>query len=267
MARIGRITVPGLPHYVTQRGNRGQPIFFEAGDYALYRDLLAERCRKAAVDVWAYCLMPDHVDVILVPGTADGLARAIGETHRTYTAFVNARARCSGHLFQARFASVVMDEAHVVAAALHLARHPVRAGLVAHAPEWQWSSVPAHLTGRDDELVRVAPLIGRMRCASDLMTLEPDMAAVARLQSAAGIGRPVGSEEFLARLEQQLGRLLRRQRPGRKPKTRSEASGSVLQFPGIAAGTALLRAPQWAAPPRASVVVVWPERRTYDVTD
>src|SRR5215510_12227068 len=128
MARLPRIIVPGLAHYVTQRGNRGQPIFFEQSDYSLYRDLVAEHCRRAAVDVWAYCLMPDHVHLVVVPTTGEGLARAIGEAHRKYTAFVNARARCSGHLFQARFASVVMDADHALAAIGHVARNPVRTG-------------------------------------------------------------------------------------------------------------------------------------------
>jgi hypothetical protein len=73
-------------------------------------DLLAGRCRKASVARWAYCLMPNHVDLILVPATADGLARAIGATHRQYTGFVNARARWTGHLSQGRFSSVAWDE-------------------------------------------------------------------------------------------------------------------------------------------------------------
>jgi putative transposase len=92
MARIGRIVVPGFPHHVTQRGNRRQPVFFEPGDFALYRDLLAERCIKAGVEVWCYCLMPNHVHLILVPHTAEAPSRALGETHRRYTAFINARA-------------------------------------------------------------------------------------------------------------------------------------------------------------------------------
>jgi putative transposase len=92
MARISCIVIPGFPHHVMQRGNRRQKVFFESSDYALYRDLLAERCHKASVEVWAYCLMPDHVHLVLTPQTPDGLARAIGETHRRYTGFINARA-------------------------------------------------------------------------------------------------------------------------------------------------------------------------------
>jgi len=125
MARIGRIVVPDFPHHVTQRGNRRQTVFFESSDYALYRDLLAERCRKAAVEVWAYCLTPNHVHLVLRPSTPDGLARAIGETHRQYTGFINARARWTGHLFQGRFSSVALDEAHFVAAARYVALNPV----------------------------------------------------------------------------------------------------------------------------------------------
>src|ERR1700674_5875125 len=104
MARLRRIVAAGFPHHVTQRGNRRQTIFFEPADYALYRDLLAERYRRASVEVWAYCQMPNHVHFVLTLSAPRRLARAIGravgETHRQYTGFVNARARWTGHLFQ-----------------------------------------------------------------------------------------------------------------------------------------------------------------------
>ena len=93
MTRLARIVVPGLPHHVTQRGNRREAIFFEDGDQEIYRDLLAEQTAKAGVEVWAYCLMPNHVHLILTPRTADGLGRAVGEAHRRYTNFINARGR------------------------------------------------------------------------------------------------------------------------------------------------------------------------------
>jgi putative transposase len=93
MARPARIVVLGHPHHVTQRGNRRQPTFFEPSGYALYRDLLAEQCRKAAVEVWGYCLMPNLARLVLTPNDAGALARALGETHRRYTGFVNAPGR------------------------------------------------------------------------------------------------------------------------------------------------------------------------------
>ena len=115
MARLARIVVPGLPHHVTQRGNRREAIFFKEGDHEIYKDLLAEQARKWRVEVWAYCLMPNHVHLIMVPETEDGLGRAVGEAHRRYTNFINARARWTGHLFQRRFSSVAMDEEHLMA--------------------------------------------------------------------------------------------------------------------------------------------------------
>jgi putative transposase len=81
---------------VTQRGNRRERTFFEEGDYALYRDLLAESSTRARTEVWAYCLMPNPVHIILVPSDEDGLRRTFADLHRRYTGFVNERARTTG---------------------------------------------------------------------------------------------------------------------------------------------------------------------------
>jgi putative transposase len=143
MARLARMVVAGLPHHVTQRGNRREPIFFEDGDQDIYRDLLAEQARKAGVEVWAYCLMPNHVHLILSPARADGLGLAVGETHRRYTNFINTRGRWTGHPFQSRFASVAMDDLHLLAAVSYVSLNPVRAGLTQYAADWAWSSVRA----------------------------------------------------------------------------------------------------------------------------
>jgi putative transposase len=91
MTRLARMVVPGLPHHVTQRGKRREAIFFEDGDQGIYCDILAEQMRKAAVEVWAYCLMPNHAHLILCPTREDGLALALGAAHRRRANFVNAR--------------------------------------------------------------------------------------------------------------------------------------------------------------------------------
>jgi REP element-mobilizing transposase RayT len=108
MSRLPRIIVPGIPHHLTQRGNRRQRVFLVDDDYSLYKDWLAKSCRQNGVAVWSYCLMPNHVHLILVPADATGLSRAIGETHRRYSSYINARLRVTGHLFQGRFGSVAM---------------------------------------------------------------------------------------------------------------------------------------------------------------
>ena len=128
MPRLARAVIPGLPHHVVQRGNRRQQTFFKADDYDLYRRLVAEWARAAGVEVWAYCLMPNHVHLILTPATVEGLRQALGEAHRRYTRHVNARQGWTGHLWQGRFASAPMDEAHLMAAFHYVALNPVRAG-------------------------------------------------------------------------------------------------------------------------------------------
>jgi putative transposase len=224
MARLSRIVVPDAPHHVTQRGNRRQALFVEPADYALYRDLLAERLRANGVVCWAYCLMPNHVHLILAPRRAESLSRAVGEAHRRYTGFFNARARVTGHLFQGRFGCVAMDEAHCLNALRYLAFNPVRAELCASPREWPWSSVGAHLAARDDELVTARPALDIAPRFADL--LEPsaeEWAALDAFEALAANGRPLGNEAFLALAERKLGRSLRRRKPGPKPKAQPEA--------------------------------------------
>jgi len=216
MARLARIVVPGVPHHVTQRGNRREAIFFQEGDHEIYKDLLAEQLEKWQVEVWAYCLMPNHVHLILNPSTPEGLSRAVGEAHRRYTNFINARGRWTGHLFQNRFASVALDEAHLRKAVRYVSLNPVRARLVARAEDWQWSSVRAHLAGIDDGLVRVKPVLDRLPQFGDIL-IENSNDDYRELRHAESTGRPVGAEEFVDGLERLLGRPIARRCPGRKP--------------------------------------------------
>ncbi len=102
MARLARMIIPRVPHHVTQRGNRRERIFFEPGDEQVYLDLMMVQLKRHNVECWAYCLMPDHVPFILTPADEIGLARAVGEARRRHTAFVGARGRWTGHLFQGR---------------------------------------------------------------------------------------------------------------------------------------------------------------------
>jgi putative transposase len=217
MARLSRITVPDLPHHITQRGNRRQAVFLEEGDYALYRDLLAERCRANGVRCLAYCLMPNHVHLILVPSTIEGLSRAVGEAHRRYSGFVNARARVTGHVFQGRFHSAAMDEAHCLAAVRYLAFNPVRARLVDRPQDWPWSSVQAHLKRRDDALVDVKLLLDGVSRPEDLFEMALDeAAALFDIETKSLTGRPLGEAGFIAQIERQLGYSVLPKKRGRK---------------------------------------------------
>ena len=125
---------------MTQRGNRRQQTFFRLEDYALYLELMGQWCGEHGMQVWAYCLMPNHVHLIAVPHSADGLRRAIGEAHRCYTRQINFREGWRGHLWQGRFASFVMDEPCLLATARYVELNPVRAGLVTGPNKYPWSS-------------------------------------------------------------------------------------------------------------------------------
>jgi putative transposase len=209
MARLPRVVIPGIPHHVTQRGNGRQRTFFEDGDYALYLDLLADAANRARSEVWAYCLMPNHVHIVLTPSDAHGLARTFGELHRRYTSYINARRRTTGHLWQGRFGSVAMDEAHFFTALRYVSLNPVRARLVARPEDWRWSSVRAHLSGVDDHVVRVAPALERVGDFRAFLGEEFDEAlAYASLRRAESVGRPVGSAAWLADMEKRTGRAL-----------------------------------------------------------
>lgn len=217
MARLARVVIPGLPHHVTQRGNGGARTFFDERDYALYRDLLADQCRAAGVAIWAWCLMPNHVHLILVPSDADGLRRALSRVHRSYAGTIQARRKRTGHFWQGRFGAVAMDEPHLAAALRYVALNPVRARLVKRAQDWRWSSTRAHLRGKDDGVTALAPIADRFPRFADLLGDVADEEPFARLRAAESIGRPLGSDRFIARLERLTGRPLKPAKRGPKP--------------------------------------------------
>jgi putative transposase len=214
MARLARAVFPGLPHHVTQRGNGRQQTFFDDGDYAFYASLLREHCAAAGVAIWAWCLMPNHVHLILVPSDEDGLRRVLSRVHRIYAGQVHARLKRTGHFWQGRFGCVAMDEEHLCAALRYVALNPVRAGLVERAQDWRWSSARAQLGLSDDAMTAVQATLDRIPDFAGLLAAAEDEEATKRLRCAESVGRPVGSAEFLERLEASHDRRLRREKPG-----------------------------------------------------
>ena len=213
------MVLPGIPHHVTQRGNRRERTFFEEGDYALYLDLLAEASARHGVEIWSYCLMPNHVHIIAVPRDEDGLGRTFRHVHRHYTGYVNARMRVTGHLWQGRFGSVAMDEAHLFAALRYVALNPVRARLVERAEDWRWSSTRALFARTDDHVVRTGPALGRIGDFKAFLLQEIDEDfTYAALRKAETLGRPIGSRAWLEDMEARSGLNLLPAKRGPKPK-------------------------------------------------
>ncbi|HEX7759286.1 MAG TPA: transposase [Caulobacteraceae bacterium] len=220
MSRLARLVVPGVPHHVTQRGNRREKVFFGDDDYRFYLDVLAENAAKAKAEIWAYCVMPNHIHVILTPSDEDGIRATFADLHRRYTRRINARQDWTGHLWQGRFGSVAMDDDHLLAAVRYVTLNPVRARLADRAEDWAWSSARAHLAGRDDGVVAVAPVLERVADFAEFIADPVDEAALfAPLRLSETTGRPLGGADWIKGLEVSSGRSLAPKKRGRKPAT------------------------------------------------
>ena len=218
MARIARVVAPGIPHHITQRGNRRMDTFFSDADYRQYLYLMAEWCNRCKVRIWAYCLMTNHIHLIAVPESEDGLRRAIGEAHRRYTRYINFQKGWKGHLWQGRFGSFPMDEQYLIATARYIELNPVKVGIVNRAGDYRWSSARAHLQGEDNILVKAEPLLEIIPNWQELLKIDLTEEEYKTLRRHERTGRPLGSEDFVTRMEKLTARVLRMKKPGPKKK-------------------------------------------------
>jgi putative transposase len=225
MPRISRAIAVGYPHHITQRGNYRQAVFAEAGDYSHYLHWLAQSAARCGLEIWAYCLMPNHVHLVGVPMQADSLSQTFRTVHMQYARYFNGKRNAVGHLWQGRFFSCAMDEDHVSAAVRYVELNPVRSGLVESPHDYPWSSAKSHVSGVMDPV-----LSGRCfltETVSDwrqYLGMDRDSEAEAALVKATITGRPCGQAGFIRKMEQHLGRkltFLPRGRPhGRKNKSK-----------------------------------------------
>ena len=218
MPRLPRIVIPDLPHHVTQRGNRRQDTFFCKEDYETYLHVMGQACRIFGVDIWSYCLMPNHIHMIVVPGCVEALAKAIGQGHEAYTRYINFKMKWRGHLWQGRFSSFPMDERHMILAARYIELNPVAAKMVIHPASYPWSSARAHLGMASSEILNTQALLDRMPAWNEFLLKGITEIAIKMLEKHQRTGRPLGSKKFLRDLEKLTGLSLVPQKPGPKPK-------------------------------------------------
>jgi len=228
MPRVARIVVPDVPHHVTQRGNNRQDTFFVDDDYETYLAILGKQAARYGLRIFGYCLMTNHVHLIVVPGAKESLAKTIGRTDFLYTRYINRLHGRSGHLWQNRFYSCALEDEALWVALAYVDRNPVRAGLVQRAWEYPWSSAAAHIgeSGADGLLDMAAwrKMSEKMDYKAMLLRVE-DEAEIRQLRRSTHTGRPLGSDAFLAKLEHAMGKRLRplavgRPKTGRKPRTK-----------------------------------------------
>lgn len=217
-----RLTLAGAPHHVTQRGSRRGAVFFYDEDRELYLELLKKYTRKFGIYVLDYCLMTNHVHLLLIPPNEDAFARALKPVHKTYADTINKRMGWTGHLWQERFFSSAIDAAYLWIAIRYIERNPVEAGLVTHPAEYKWSSAAAHCGMRNDTVLNYSiqwqKELSREKDWYTWLNEAPDAVLTHKLIQNTGRDLPSGSDCFLDKLEIQTGIPTRLRTSGRPRK-------------------------------------------------
>jgi len=222
MPRLARVIAPGVAHHITQRGNARRTVFETDSDRLAYLSMLAQYSREHRLGILGYCLMPNHIHLVALPHHDDSMARALHFTSGRYAAYLNARQQRTGHVWQARYYSCPLDERHLWNALRYTERNPVRAGLAADPESYPWSSAALHSGDEPiDGFVDLAAFRERWHSVDwrDFIALDKgDGAEADELRRRTRTGRPLGSMEFLKKLERRLHRTLVPKRAGRPPK-------------------------------------------------
>ena len=214
MPRNARCVEPGLPYHVTQRGTNRQRVFFSPTDYKMYLSLLGEQLKDSECRVLAYCLMTNHVHLVVVPARADSLAVLFRRVHGRYSQYLNTRRHRTGHLWQQRYFSCPLSESHHWIAVRYVEQNPCRAHMVKTAAEYRWSSAAAHL-GESEDRSGVLDMAfwaraGGAETWGEMHRSEDGAEQITLLRRCTYSGRPFGGEEFVARMETQFQRSWRR---------------------------------------------------------
>lgn len=233
MARLARIAVINVPYHVTQRGNARQTILSSDAERGVYLELLRKYTQLYDLSLLGYCLMSNHVHLVVVPRKAQSLAAALKQTHGRYASYWNALHKSSGHVWQGRFYSCPMDDAHLWIALRYTERNPLRAKMVVDAAEWSWSSAAAHC-GEAQAPSWLDTTMWSAHWSSQtwrkyLSCGEPED-EIAAIRQSTHTGRPVGAEAFVDSLEQATHRRLSSERGGRPRNRAVDSNQSVLSF-------------------------------------
>jgi len=211
MPRTARIVIPDLPYHITQRGNYRQDVFEYDEDRLSYLSWIDDYSKKYKLSIIAYCLMDNHVHFIAIPRKEDSLAKVFSISHMRYSQYFNKKKKASGHLWQGRFYSCVLDEDYLVAAVRYVERNPVRAGIVRKPWRWKWSSAGVHV-GQGDGVINLENITTLIDTTveewKEYIDLDENEEEVEVIRKHTLLGRPLGTKEFIAKLGKRLGRVL-----------------------------------------------------------
>lgn len=221
---MARVVVPGVAHHVTQRGNRLEDVFFTGADRQRYLGLLYDYSIEHALEVLGYCVMSNHLHLVVVPEREDSLARVLRPVNLRYAQYINRRKGWCGRVWQERFYSCPMDERHCLVAMRYVEQNPVRAGLTERAEDYRWSSAAGHAGRRVDRLLSDRRgLLGSIDDWSAWLGTGQEADSEDRLRLSTRTGRPLGDAGFSERVEYLTGRELKPRPRGRPRKVLPEA--------------------------------------------
>lgn len=221
MPRLARSVFPHIPHHITQRGNRCADVFFTDDDRLIYLEWLRFYCDKYDVSILAYCLMTNHVHLVLTPLSEEGLQKVLKPLHMRYSQYINKIQGWKGHLWQGRFFSSPLDEAYTWSTVRYVERNPVQAGMVATSEDYRWSSAAAHCGLEEDLSLAFLPeSLGQVAQEdwSAWLALPENKETASLIWRNVEKGLPCGSDGFIDELERVAKRRLRYKPQGRPIK-------------------------------------------------
>jgi len=223
MPRIARVVVPGRPHHITRRGVRRSDVFWDDADRRRYLDLFRSAAKEFLLRIWAFCLMSNHVHYVAVPEELDSFAKLFRSCHGKYDEYFNKKYGLTGNLWEGQPHSAVMDDRHTFSAVRYVEMNPVRAGMVAKAEDYRWSSARIRCGLAYDSMLDLSwpPQGTIVDWQSWLTETEPDNVANLIRRSTTR-GRPCGDDSFIKSIEDLTGRRLSPQKRGRKRKNSRE---------------------------------------------
>jgi putative transposase len=210
MARRPRIVIPGWVHHVTQRGNHQQNVFFSAHDRIVYLQLIEKYFPKWGLQLIGHNLMDNHIHLAVIPEKKYSLCNGVAQLHHDFALWQNIQHHRTGHLWQNRFYSCPVEEDRIWEVLGYIELNPVRARMVEHAWEWEWSSAQAHVTGLDTSGLlnmgfwqKAFTPTGWKEYLESMMQAEGSRAATIRNVTMRGLF--LGSDATALRLEREMG--------------------------------------------------------------
>jgi len=222
MPRQARVVFPNIPHHIIQRGNRREDVFFSDNDRKQYLEWLKEYCKEQKVEILAYCLMTNHIHLIAVPTTEDGLQKVLKPLHMRYAQKINRERGWKGHFWQGRYFSSPLDGEYLLFTTRYIERNPIRVKKVRKAENYKWSSARGHCgTAQDDILTTKMKWLNKYEGIDNWrqwLSIKEEKEKIDLIRRNTEKGIPTGSGRFIRRLEKLAGRVLEYRPIGRPRK-------------------------------------------------